>query len=431
MTRIRNLLPASWKGIPFFVRSEVLTEGGRRIVLHDYPNSSERFVEDLGQLPPKFSVTAFVTGEDFLDRAEQLERALQEEGQGRLSMPTFGARNLFALPYRKDASQTEVGEIRFELEFAAGRAISGPSRAPNTVQTVFSLGDTARIEIGSALEDLWVPPVETPNVLTAQFDLEQFTQAIDQLRTTVNNISDIDTIIDFISVNAPSIVRSASALKTAFIDELWQTVSVGLTGGAGFSVLTELTRFGSSLSLSLSDIRNANISGVTPESEETEIPLWSETTGGRVIRNKNRLSIVNAGRVSALVTAYEQAADTSYRTDTDIDEARLSLENEHQRLMRVDTEDRNLIQSQATVRRAVENIRLAALDILDQKEQSTFTLVDIERGAPISSFVLAYDLYAEEFTTSEEVTARGVEIRGLNPAEPSDKLDNGITVLQS
>lgn len=431
MTRIRNLLPASWKGIPFFVRSEVLTEGGRRIVLHDYPNSSERFVEDLGQLPPKFSVTAFVTGEDFLDRAEQLEKALQEEGQGRLSMPTFGARNLFALPYRKDASQTEVGEIRFELEFAAGRAISGPSRAPNTVQTVFSLGDTARIEIGAALEDLWIPPVETPNVLTAQFDLEQFTQAIDQLRTTVNNIADLDTIIDFIEVNKASIVRSASALKTSFISELWQTVSVGLTGGAGFSVLTELTRFGSSLSLSLSDIRNANISGVTPESEETEIPLWSETTGGRVIRNKNRLSLVNASRVSALVTAYEQASDTSYRTDTEIDQARLSLENEHQRLMRVDTEDRNLIQSQASVRRAVENIRLAALDILDQKEQTAYSLVDIERGAPISSFTLAYDLYAEEFTTSEEVTARGVEIRGLNPSEPADKLNNGVTVLQS
>lgn len=431
MTRTRDLLPASWKGIPFLVRSEVLTEGGRRIVLHDYPNSSERFVEDLGQLPPKFSVTAFVTGEDYLDRAEQLERALQEEGQGRLSMPTLGSRNLFALPYRKDASQTEVGEIRFELEFVAGRAISGPSRAPNTVETVFSLGDTARIEIGTALEDLWIPPVETPNVLTAQFDLKQFTEAIDQLRTVVNNVSDIDTIIDFIDVNAPSIVRSASSIATTFISELWQTVSVGLTDGAGFSFLNDLTRFGALLSLSLSDIRNATISEVTPESEETEIPLWSETTGGRVIRNKNRLSLVNAGRVSALVSAYEQAADSTYRTDTEIDEARLTLENEHQRLMRVDTEDRNLIQSQSLVRRAVENIRLAALDILDQKEQTAYSLVTISRGAPISSFVLAYDLYAEEFTTSEQVTNRGVEIRGLNPSEPADKLDNGITVLQS
>jgi hypothetical protein len=429
MTRIQNLLPASWKGIPFFIRSEILTEGGRRIVLHDYPNSSERFVEDLGQLPPKFSITAFVTGEDFLERAEQLERALQEKGKGRLSMPTFGARNLFALPYRKDASQTEVGEIRFELEFVAGRAISGPSKAPNTIETVFSLGDTARIEIGSALEDLWIPPVETPNVLTAQFDLKQFAQAINQLRTLVNNVSDIDSIVNFIKVNAPSIVRSALNLKTTFINDLWQTVSVGLIGG--FSILTDLTKFGSALSLSLSDIRNASISGTSSGSEETEIPLWSETTGGRLIRNKNRLSLVNAGRLSALVTAYEQAANTLYRTDVEIDQARLILENEHQRLMRVDTENRDLIQSQSSVRRAVENIRLAALSVLDQKEQAAYTLVNIERKTPISSFTLAYDLYAEEFTTSEEVTARGIEIRGLNISEPADKLDNNITVLQS
>lgn len=431
MTRTRDLLPASWKGISFYVRSEIMTEGGRRVVLHDYPNSSERFVEDLGELPPKFSITAFVTGVDFLDRADQLERALNEEGSGRLVMPTLGSRVLFAMPYRKDASQREVGEIRFEIPFVSGRSVSGPRIAPPTVQAVYSTGDTARVEIGNVLEKVWIPPVETSNVLTAQFDLKQFVQTIGQLKTVLNNTNDIDTIVDFINVNAPSIVRSASSMKTNFISNLWQTVSVGLTGGSGFSILTGLTRFGSLLSLSLADIRSASISYSDALSQLTAVPLWDGTTGGRVIRNSNRLSLVNAGRVAALVSAYEQAADATYQTDADIDNVRSSLENEHQRLMRVDTEDRDLIQSDVSVRRAVEAVRLATLDILDQKEQSAYILTSVQQKTEISSFMLAYDLYAEEMETGEDVTNRGIELRGLNPTKPADKLVNTITVLQS
>jgi len=430
MTRLKQLLPASWKGIPFFIRSEMLTEGGRRTVLHDYPNSSERFVEDLGELPPKFSITAFVTGEDFIDRAEQLERALKEPGKGKLSMPTFGARSLFALPYRKDASQRDVGEIRFDLEFVSGRAVSGPSKAPKTAQTVYAQGDTAREQITIALEDLWIEPRDTSNVLAAQFDLEQFTAAIDQITTVVDNVTDVTQAVSLIEINTASIVRSASTLATSFIGELWQTVSVGLSDGGGLSLLKDLTKFGSQLSLSLSDIKNASILA-TSDQDSNDVPLWQPTTATRLERNSNRLSLINSGRVAALVSAYEQAADATYGTDAEIEETRLALETEHQRLMRVDTEDRALVQSQSGVRRAVENVRLSALDVLDQKEQSAFILTTIENSVPVSAFVLAYDLYAEQFTTSDDLTSKGLEVRALNPSQPADKLSNGVTVLQS
>lgn len=431
MRRDRKLLPASFKGVPFLVRSEVLTKGGRRLVLHEYPNSSDRFVEDLGELPPAFTVTAFVTGDDFLDRAAQLERALTEEGKGRLSMPTFGARTLYAAPYRKDASQTEVGEIKFYLDFVAGRSISGPTKAPKTPQTVYAQGDAARTQIGTALETAWIEPTETSNVQTAEFDLNQAAASIQLLKTSVNNSQDLTTIVDFINSNSPSIVRDASAMNDTLINKLWQNVSVGLSGGSGVHILQDLTRFGSGLSLSLADIRGASISDDQIIDESTDIPLWSATTGGRNIRNQNRLSLVNAARVAALVSAYEQAADTAYNTDTEIEETRLSLEENHQRLMRVDTNDKTLIQSQPRVRRAVEDIRLSTLDVLDQKEQAAFTLVTIENQTPVSSFVLAYQLYAEILETDEDLTNKGLEIRELNPTLPADKLIGDTTVLQS
>lgn len=430
MSRLSKLLPASFKGISFFVRDEVMSEGGRRVILHDYPNSSQRYVEDLGQLPQKFTVTAFVTGDDFLNRAEQLEKALQEQGPGKLSMPTFGLLTVYAMPYRKDASQRDIGEIRFELAFTVGKSISGPAQAPDTQETVYQLGDEARQAIGDALESAWIEPTQSSNAIVAQYDLDQATIANESLLTSVDNVSDINTIINFTALNKPTIIRSSSFLRETFVDDLWQKTSVGLSNGAGLSTLLGLTSFGTKLTLSLAEIRSADIAGTSAEATATEIPLWPETTGERVTRNKNRLTLINTARICALVSSYEQAAARTYQTDTEIDETRNNLENEHERLMRIDTENRELVQSQSAVRRAVENLRLAALNVLDDKDQSAYTLTDFYLNAPESSFVLSYMLYAEDFTTVEDVTDQAIILRGLNPDLAADKLTGTVTVLQ-
>lgn len=428
MTRLRELLPASFKNIPFYVRSERLTEGGRRIILHDYPNSNERFVEDLGRIPPKFSVTAFISGPSFLNQADQLEKALLEKGAGDLVLPTLGKLRVFASTYSKDASQVSVGEITFELSFVTGKSISGPVRSPVTVETVYTQGDLARNDLGNALEDKWTEPKDTSNVLTAIYDLEQCARSTDALLKSLKNVASVDSINEFIGFNAPSIVRSAAYIKRVFVDQLWQTISVGLSGGSGLASLIGLTQFGALLSLSLSDIRSAR----TPSGSTTStlIPTWPATTGARVIRNDNRLTLVNIHRVAALICAYEQAADKTYQTEGELDATRLALENEHQRLMREDTDDRDLPQSQSAVRRAVEDMRLSTLSVLDQKEQSAFELTSLTLNVPRSAFVLAYDLYAEEFTSTDQLNDRAITLRGLNPEHPADKLHNDIMVLQ-
>ncbi|MEM7674700.1 MAG: DNA circularization N-terminal domain-containing protein, partial [Myxococcota bacterium] len=126
----QQLSAASFKGVQFFVRSEEQTDNGRRIVLHEYPNSDTRFVEDLGLVPTKFSVDAFVFGENYQDAQRELESVLNEEGPGQLILPTFGGFEAYALPYTVSAGQTEVGEVKFKLSFALGRPRAGPARGP-------------------------------------------------------------------------------------------------------------------------------------------------------------------------------------------------------------------------------------------------------------------------------------------------------------
>lgn len=215
---------------------------------------------------------------------------------------------------------------------------------------------------------------------------------------------------------------------------LWRTISVGLKGGKGLDAVLALTRFGSQLSLSLSDIKRATIEddqAITAQQEQTQVPLWPATTGGRVKRNKNRLNLINAGRVAALTNAYEAAAAKEYQTDTEIEESRELLESEHERLMKIDTEDRDLLQSDSSIRAAMEKVRLASLSVLDDKEQSAYSLATIEVASPVSAFALSYQLYAEQQKTSEDVTNSGVVLRDLNPLLIADKLKNNITVLQT
>jgi prophage DNA circulation protein len=438
MARATNLLPASLDGVSFEVRSERLTTGGRRVVLHEYPNSSKRNVEDLGELPPRFSVMAFVHGPDFLARADRLERVLREPGAKVLYMSTFGIKKLFTLPYRKDASQTSVGEIRFELEFAEGQAVSAPIKAPVTIETVYSLGDSSRDAINDGLAAVWDVPTSTPNVITAQFDLEQFANtASNAVATAVNNIVDLQKQTESILKNSQTFVRDPQKLAEEFVITggrgLWQTISVGLIDGKGLDTVMALTRFGAQLSLSLSDIKRATLDEdfiLTEQQSETQIPTWPETTGERVQRNKNRINLINAGRVSALVNAYEQAAANSYQTGSEVEAVRELLEAEHERLMKVDIESPGILQSDQAIRSAVEAVRNASLSVLDDKEQSAYTLTVVRAETPVSAFVLSYQLYAERQKTSEDVTENAIMIRELNPDQISDKMVGDIIVPQ-
>ena len=432
MNRLKQLLPAEFKKVPFLVRNEIMTEAGRRIVLHDYPNSNKRFVEDLGQIPKKFSVTAFVSGNDFMDKANKLEAALKEKGSGILFIPTFGSAEVYALPYKKDAAQSEVGEIKFELSFVAGTAFPGPQYGDETKESVYAKGQIVRQQSATFLESLWISPKETIQALSAQYDLEKYASAIGGLVTAIDVPTDLEGTIDLILLNSHTLVRDGGLLADTWVRDLWQAASVGLEGGKAISELLVLAGWGNAEDLGLSEVFGARYPPLfVPNPAGTvEIPLWPTTTTQRIKRNENRLNLINTGRLNALTIAYEQSADKEYQTDLEIDETRADLESVHEIIMRDDTDDRSLIQSQPEVRQSVESLRLAALNVLDQKEQATFILTQIDNQVQISSFAEAYQLYAEDLKISQDITDRAIIIRDLNPSMASDKLIGNTTVIQ-
>lgn len=431
-TLTSQMLEASFRGVNFRVHSEA-SDAGRKIVLHELLNSSERFVEDLGEVPVKFSIEAFVHGIGFRDNATRLETALRQEGVGRLVLPTFGALDVFALPYTKTAIQTGIGEIKFSLEFAVGRIEPSPVSAITDEQEVFSLGDTARQDIQAAFIGLWQVPKDASNIAMAQSDLLATAQtAFNSFKDIVpsENLENMQRNITLFETSSPNFVRNATALAnnliggTPTITGLWQEISLGLSKGIGIDSLLKLSDFGSVILKDSDILRGAFIS------EGENIPLWNPTTAGRIERNNNRLALVNVNRIASLVTSYEVAASSIYSTSEDINNVRLALEANHETLMRDDTIDSDILQSNDRVRDSVENLRIASLNVLEQKEQQVFRIdsIDIQRAS--SSLVQAYALYADGLKNEDELETQTLSLRGINPTKPAISLNGNSPVFK-
>ena len=127
MTVRQELLrPASFRGVDFHVEESGL-EFGRRVQVHQYPQRDRAWPEDLGRAPRAITFTAFVVGDDYIQRAERLMAALETKGGGTLVHPEHGTMQATAgiqrVRYRRDS----LGYAAFELSFTEAGDLIFPS----------------------------------------------------------------------------------------------------------------------------------------------------------------------------------------------------------------------------------------------------------------------------------------------------------------
>lgn len=441
----KRLAQASWRGVVFSVRSEDLPSGGRKTALHDFPNSDERFVEDLGQIPQRFTVTAFVHGLDWIERAGALEKALRTAGPGRLVLPTFGAWTVWALPYSKTASQTSVGEIEFSLEFAASRAVAGIAEQVATAETVFAKGDIARSSIVTSFTKFFKAPLSALGITASLSDI---TSAANQAFATVSSLLNAGSLGELTSALRSLVGDAGGLLNEPFnmaleffgiADDapgLWQIISEGLDTFDSIGALLDFANsFGNNLALIQSDFDSGStvspVSSFAPGTSDVQtsgISLWAPTTADRIDQNLSRTTIVESNRLAALICAYEQAANADYQTIDQIQTIRTQLEDTFAEMMRVDAQDVDSVPAQREVRAAMDDLRISALAVLDQKAQSAWLTAEIIRTGPLSAPSLTYLLYAESITN--DLDTRTTQVRQLNQQVSSVEMSGELTVLR-
>lgn len=109
-------LPASFRGVSFWVESSDLSVG-RRTVTHQYPQRDEPFTEDLGRAAREYRFSAFVLGDDYIEQAKKLREALEKPGAATLVHPEFGEIQVVAQPGASMSFSQSMRRVNFSLAF--------------------------------------------------------------------------------------------------------------------------------------------------------------------------------------------------------------------------------------------------------------------------------------------------------------------------
>lgn len=146
-----RIQPASFKGAPFAVSGDE-HEDGRRTVVHEFPQRDEVYVEDLGAATGRFTIQAFVIGQDYMNKRDALESVLNEPGPGTLVHPWYGEITVSqGAPYKVKHSAEDGGMAVFTLSFVRDAAPASPAAGVNQGQRALAKAAAAGTEACSSL----------------------------------------------------------------------------------------------------------------------------------------------------------------------------------------------------------------------------------------------------------------------------------------
>lgn len=179
-----TLLPATFRGVPFEVESAD-TRGGRKLAIHEYPQSDRNEVEDLGQGPRRFALEAFVVGDDYATRRDALEAALDAPGAGTLVHPFRGDLRVVIQQYSVREGTREGGNcasFRFECVLDTSPVLPGavPDAEAETARISAEANGTAAGRFGEAFQ--------TPDAGDRAWGLSAITEALKPVSNAIKSI---------------------------------------------------------------------------------------------------------------------------------------------------------------------------------------------------------------------------------------------------
>ena len=142
----RQIKPAMFRGVPFHVDTSTRSEGNNT-VLREYPFQDLPTIFSMGQAAGEIKFSAYVIGNDYISKANQLEQALLVQDSGVLIHPTIGSIRVWhhGKFNIQEAYTSDGGVARFDLTFIRAEARRYPSQATNTGLAAFAAALQAKL----------------------------------------------------------------------------------------------------------------------------------------------------------------------------------------------------------------------------------------------------------------------------------------------
>ena len=349
----------------FFFYQESSGSGGRKTQTHEYPNKTERYVEDLGGLEKKFTFNVYTDDNVSYSERDALIKELDKAGVGTLVHPSFGDLEVVVVGYTFAESVKELGITKFTINFEVASQNVLPTKTTATKGRLAQLKSDILGDNEKAFDDGW----QSVKNAKAKFD-----SGVKTLKRTANKINNIakqiqgagDSFADAITslnqivnsanklVQAPSVL--ASNLRTSF-----DNLGVAFKNSKDlFNTTKKLFGF----------------------NESDQAIVGNSQIQKDIKTNQDQLN--NFVNVAVLAIAYDASVNIEYNNLQELNQVIADLENGFNQLP--DTIDKNL-------RDALLQMKIEATNIFSELAISLPNVASYNIINPISLNNLIFKLY--------------------------------------
>lgn len=418
--RSEQLLPASFRGVPFEVTSGSL-RAGRRTVVHEYPQRDKPYVEDLGKATRQITIEAFVVGDDYIARGTALLAEIEKPGSGTLIHPWLGEMTV---------TVTSVSELKFDtglgtayLTFVATEAgdLEFPATGADTQSAALEAADGLELSAVSKFVD--------------SIDLSIVSEYIDEALS--------GALLDVLGVVGSAEIAKAFGFATgvadlaskglALISKDPKVFAQKLAGALGLSkwatTATAWSRVAKQLRNLASDEKLSSGTRAKIEADRDRLPL-SDTqkaamTNRAAVESLTRqLLLAQVVGVSALIGtskdtsapgAMVTAAASPFVEQESIQSYDDLIEVRNELLEVLDQE--LLMETDDEMYQAIEKARTAVFEAVTERANAQSRLITVTPPDIMPAVVLAYD-YHDDANRDREIALRnGIDHEGFCPAE--------------
>ena len=382
----------------FYARKASSTELGRKTVVHEYPNSDNRYVEDLGKISGKYTLeieTQATTGSAYKRSRNTLMTLLEQQGVGTLTHPTLGKKKV--VPISSSMSENFINEngiATFTVTFVESTLNIFPTSVSGSKGFLANLYD----ETFGNNESAFGQALNYYNQ-----GIELFNQGRDYLQDVTGTINDVVATIDSVADEAAAFSADIKDFTSSLVVLMQTPTSLASRFSDIFGGIATITN-------DFKAMNNA-ILQIFGSSDRIQI------TGNSVLANQlnaNKIATANYIDVACLTISYLATTSIDYTSQSEIDVmlARLNEvfatldpnsinEDVYYNLQDMRTQNRLLLQ----------NLRITLPYYIPIKTNS------------IPSSVLSYNLYG--------TSSRASEIEQLNSIEDPSFVSGNINILSS
>ena len=400
MTVLSSFYRASYaiggKTVRFYARNAEMPELGRKTVVHEYPNSDNRYVEDLGKNAGKYVLDIEIqetTASAYKRSRNALMKALETQGIGVLTHPTLGKKKVVPEPASMSEDFiTENGVVAFRITFLESTLNIFPTSTQGNQGFLANLYDRTfgnnESVLGQAL-DYYNQGIELFN--QGRDSLQEATDTINDVVSTINGVADevaaFSADIKSFSASIITLMQTPANLARRFTT-IYNSIA---TITDDFNIMTNIVLqiFGSS-----------NRTKITGSSA-----LITQL-------NTNKIALANYTDVACLTIAYLATTNITFTSQSDIDTMLARLNKAF------DTLDPDSVNDD--VYYSLQDMRTQNRLLL-QNARATLPYYVSLRTNLIPTAVLAYNLYGD--------STRSDELNALNAVEDPCFIFGNITAL--